>query len=217
MQDNTHPKDQTDNMNKDKNKDAAPQDPQIDENAAMTEEQAPRSDAEVLEALMAENNDMKDKMLRALAEVENIRRRSQKEREDTAKYAVTSLARELVGVVDNLGRALAAVAQEELDKNPQLQSIYTGVEATEKQLMRALENAHISKITPPLGDIFDPNFHEVMFEAEIPGKVGGEIIEVMEAGYLIHDRLLRPARIGVAKRHTASPTDANTQENTDNS
>ena len=201
MQDNTHPKkrpekENTDKMDKDK--DVAAQMPE-------TEEQ-PRSEADVLEALMAENADLKDKMLRALAEVENIRRRSQKEREDTAKYAVTSLARDLVAVVDNLGRALAAVPEEALGENPLLQNIYTGVEATEKQLMRALENAHISKVTPPLGDIFDPNIHEVMFEAEIPGKEGGEIIEVMEAGYLIHDRLLRPARVGVAKRHSAAKT-----------
>ncbi len=214
MQDNTHPKERAENMDNDKNKNQttppAGESAETEQPAAAQDEQAQRSDAEVLEALMAENADLKDKMLRALAEVENIRRRSQKEREDTAKYAVTSLARELAGVADNLGRALAAVPQEELESNPQLQNIYTGVEATEKQLMRALENAHISKITPPLGEVFDPNFHEVMFETEIPGKAGGEIIEVMEAGYLIHDRLLRPARVGVAKRgsHAKPPEES---------
>ncbi|TNE32218.1 MAG: nucleotide exchange factor GrpE [Alphaproteobacteria bacterium] len=204
MQDNTHPKERAEKMDNenDKKQTTPPADKacETEQSTAAPEGQEQRSDAEVLDALMAENADLKDKMLRALAEVENIRRRSQKEREDTAKYAVTSLARELAGVVDNLERALAAVPQEELAKNPQLQNIYTGVEATEKQLMRALENAQISKITPPLGEVFDPNFHEVMFEAEIPGKAGGEIIEVMESGYLIHDRLLRPARVGVAKR-----------------
>lgn len=215
MQDNTHPKDRAEKMDNENNKNQnTPPADNADETAqSADDEQAQRSDAEVLEALVAENTDLKDKMLRALAEVENIRRRSQKEREDTAKYAVTSLARELAGVVDNLGRALAAVPQEELEKNPQLQNIYTGVEATEKQLMRALENAHIIKITPPLGEVFDPNFHEVMFEAEIPGKAGGEIIEVMESGYLIHDRLLRPARVGVAKRNS----DNKATENSENS
>lgn len=223
MQDNTHPKTapdaqadektaddktaetgKTDKMDKKKNKH------QNSADAANTETEQ-RNDADVLDALMAENAELKDKMLRALAEVENIRRRSQKEREDTAKYAVTSLARDLVAVVDNLGRALAAVPEEALGDNPLLQNIHTGVEATEKQLMRALENAGIRKITPPLGEIFDPNFHEVMFEAEIPGKSGGEIIDVMEAGYLIHDRLLRPARVGVAKRHSNTAAADNTE------
>ncbi len=175
-----------------------------DASAAEGDQQQDR-DAAALEALLAENAEMKDKMLRALAEVENIRRRSQKEREDTAKYAVTSFARDLVTVADNLRRALDSVPEEAAAGNELLQNILTGVAATEKQLLSALENAGIVKIMPG-EEKFDPNFHEVMFEAEIPGKTAGHIIEVLEPGYMIHDRLLRPARVGVAKSTAAKET-----------
>lgn len=148
--------------------------------------------------LEAKLKDTTDKALRALAEAENTRKRSERDRQDTAKFAVSSFARDLLGVADNLRRALQAITPEQQAENETLKNIYTGVEATERELLRALEKNGIKKIEP-LDQPFDPNFHEVMFEAEIPGKAPGTIIQILEAGYTIHERILRPARVGVAK------------------
>ncbi len=158
-----------------------------------------QDDYAVLVALKEENTELKDKMLRALAEVENIRRRSEKEREDTAKYAIAKFARELLGVADNLRRALDSIPEENRESNEQLQNIFIGVESTEKELLRAFDSLGIKK-NVPIDEPFNANFHEVMFEADMPDKVPGHVIEVLEAGYMIHDRLLRPARVGVAKK-----------------
>ncbi len=170
---------------------------------SLTEENAaPQQDAAVdtsaLEAKLAEAN---DRMLRALAEVENIRRRSERERQDTAKFAVGGFARDLLSVADNLRRALQAISTEQREQNEALQQIYAGVEATERELLRSFEKNGIRKIEP-LDEKFDPNLHEVMFEAEIAGKAPGTIIQLLEPGYVLHERLLRPARVGVAKGGT---------------
>lgn len=142
-----------------------------------------------------------DKALRALAEAENIRKRSERERQDTAKFAVSSFARDLLSVVDNLGRALQAITPEQQAGNEVLKNIFTGVEATERELLRALEKNGVRKLEP-MDQKFDPNLHEVMFEAEVPGKAPGTVIQVLESGYTIHERILRPARVGVAKGET---------------
>ena len=168
------------------------------------EDAATEEPSDELTALREENTAMKDKMLRALAEVENIRRRSEKEREDTAKYAVSRFARNVLSVADNLRRALDSVTEEARTEHDMLENIYIGVEGIERELLRALESEKITKIVP-MDEPFDANFHEVMFEAEIPGKTPGHVVEVLEPGYLIHDRLLRPARVGVAKRASLSP------------
>jgi len=139
-----------------------------------------------------------DKTLRALAEAENTRKRMEKERQDTAKFAVSSFARDLLSVSDNLGRALSAITPEQREQNEQLKNIFIGVEATEREMMRLMENNGIKKIDA-LGKPFDPNIHEVMFEADAPDKTPGIIIQVLDHGYMIHERLLRPARVGVAK------------------
>jgi molecular chaperone GrpE len=139
-----------------------------------------------------------DKMLRALAEAENTRRRAERERQDTAKFSVSSFARDLLTVSDNLRRALNAIPAAERDRNEQLNSIFTGVEATERELLRVFESNGIKKIDP-LHQKFDPNLHEVLFEAPAPAVPSGTIIQVIEPGYMIHERLLRPARVGVAK------------------
>lgn len=156
------------------------------------EQQAPAPGTAELEAQLA---DMKDRLLRALAEGENIRKRSEKERQDTAKFAVASFARDLLSVADNLRRALAAAPEE---KSPELQAILTGVAATERELLRVLEANGVRKIDS-LGKPFDPNLHEVMFEVEAGDKAPGTVAQVVEEGYMLHDRLLRPARVGVAK------------------
>ncbi len=148
-----------------------------------------------LEKKLAEAN---DKTLRALAEVENIRKRGERERQDIAKFSVSSFARDLLSVSDNLRRALQAVSPEQREKNPELKNVLIGVEATERELLRIFEGNGIKKVEP-MGQKFDPNFHEVMFESDMPDKPAGTIIQVIEAGYTIHERLLRPARVGIAK------------------
>lgn len=148
-----------------------------------------------LEAKLAESN---DRALRALAEADNTRKRLEKERQDTAKYAISGFARDLLSVADNLRRALNAITPEQQDASPEMKNIYVGVEMTERALMQLFEKHGITKIEPQ-GQMFDPNLHEVIFESDIPGQNAGTIIQVIEAGYTIHDRLLRPARVGVAK------------------
>lgn len=148
-----------------------------------------------LEALVAEMN---DKALRALAEADNTRKRMEKERQDTAKFAVSGFARALLSVADNLGRALSAITPEQRTQDGPLKTIFTGVEATERELLRVLEGQGITKVDPT-GQIFDPNLHEVMFEIDAPDQPPGTILQVLEPAYMIHDRLLRSARVGVAK------------------
>jgi molecular chaperone GrpE len=133
-----------------------------------------------------------------MAEAENVRRRAERERQDTAKFSVSSFARDLLTVSDNLRRALNAITPEQRDKNEQLKNIFTGVEATERELLRVFEKNGIRKVEP-LNQKFDPNLHEVIFETPAEGKVPGTVIQVVESGYMIHERLLRPARVGVAK------------------
>ena len=152
----------------------------------------------VLDNLRAENEDLKNRLLRALAETDNIRKRAEKERGDTAKFAVTGFAKQLITVADNLRRALESISEEDRADNEKLTSIFTGVEATERELLRAFDAAGITQIKTD-GEIFNPNFHEVMFEADMPDKPAGTIIQVLEPGYMIHERLLRPARVGIAK------------------
>lgn len=144
-----------------------------------------------------------DKMLRALAEAENTRRRMERERQDTAKYAVSAFARDLLTVADNLRRALNAVTDQGLVQNDQIRGIYAGVEATERDLLRLFEKNGIKKVEP-LHQKFDPNLHEVIFEGVAAGMEPGTVIQVVEPGYTIHERLLRPARVGVAKGDTGA-------------
>ncbi len=140
----------------------------------------------------------KDQMMRAVAEAENGRKRALKEREDASKYAVSSFSRDLLSVADNLRRALDATPAELLEQHPQIKNLTDGIEATERELLRSFTKHGIKK-TEPLGERFDPNFHEVMFEAPMPDKQAGTIIQIIEAGYTLNGRILRPARVGIAK------------------
>lgn len=149
-------------------------------------------------ALQDELNKTKDQLLRALADGENIRKRSVKDREDASRYAVTSFAKELLSVADNLRRALDAIPAEAMAADPHLKNLNDGVTATERELLKSFEKHGIKKIVP-LDEPFNPNFHEVMFEAPGTGKPAGTVVQVMEAGYVLNDRLLRPARVAVAK------------------
>ena len=148
--------------------------------------------------LEAEIARLKDHMMRALAETDNIRKRSMKEREDATRYAVTSFAREMIDIADNFQRAMDAVPEEAKAADPVLKNLMDGIEATERAMLKSLEKHGIEKIEP-MGEPFNPNFHEVMFEAPVPGKPGGIVIQVIETGYVIHDRLLRAAKVGVSK------------------
>ncbi|BAI73463.1 molecular chaperone [Azospirillum sp. B510] len=148
--------------------------------------------------LEAEVASLKDQLLRAMAETENTRRRAQRDREDATKFAVSSFAKELVSVADNLRRALDAVPAEGRERDEMLKGLAVGVEATERQLFAAFDRAGIKKLDPA-GEPFDPNFHQVMFEIENTGKAAGTVVQVLQPGYTIHGRLLREAMVGVAK------------------
>ncbi|PWR20675.1 nucleotide exchange factor GrpE [Zavarzinia compransoris] len=158
-----------------------------------------------VETLQAEVADLKDRLLRAFAETENLRRRTEREREDTAKYAVTKLARDLTGVADNLRRAIEAVPGDARAEGGALAGLLDGIGMTERELLAAFEKAGITRIAPALGEKADPNKHEVLFEAPGTGQPGGAIIQVIQTGYQIHDRLLRAAKVGVAKAESVAP------------
>lgn len=177
--------------------------------AQATAEAAAVSDERVAK-LEAEVSSLKDQLLRAMAETENTRRRAQREREDTAKFAVSSFAKELLAVSDNLRRALEAVPAEARETDDVMKNLAVGVEATERQLAAAFERAGIRKLEP-MGEPFDPNFHQVMFEIENTGKPAGTIVQVLQAGYTIHGRLLREAMVGVAKRGADEPVHVDTK------
>jgi len=151
----------------------------------------------------AELADTKDKLLRALAETENQRRRAQREREDASKYAAASFAKDLLDVADNFRRALASLDPNSL-QDEKAKALIEGVAATERALLAAFERHGIKRIEPEIGERFDPNLHEAMFEVPDTGKPGGSIVQVVQAGYRMHDRLLRPAMVGVAKASAAS-------------
>jgi len=155
------------------------------------------SSEERLLAAEAEAADFKDKALRAMAEVENIRRRAQREREDAVKYAATNVARDLLSTADNLRRALASANEAQL-ADESTKSLLTGVAATERELLAAFEKNGIKRLDPK-GERFDHNFHQAIFEVENTGKPAGTVVEVLQPGYVLHDRLLRPAMVGVAK------------------
>ena len=151
-----------------------------------------------IERLRAEAASLKDQLLRALAEAENTRRRVQRDREDFARYANAPLAKDILPVADNLARALAAVPQEALAQDEALKNLVDGIAATERQLVSALERHHIKRIEAE-GEKFDSHRHQAMFEVPDTGKPAGTVVQVLQPGYLLHDRLLRPALVGVAK------------------
>ena len=160
-----------------------------------------------LEKARAEAASLKDQLLRALAETENTRRRVQREREDSARYAVAPLAKEILPVADNLARALAAVPKEALAQDEALRNLVEGIAATERQLQSALERNNI-KLIDPLGEKFDSHHHQAMFEVPSPGKPSGTVVQVLQPGYVLHDRLLRPALVGVAKGDPSAANDS---------
>ncbi|MCH8137685.1 MAG: nucleotide exchange factor GrpE [Proteobacteria bacterium] len=165
-------------------------------------EPAPDPKAE-LEAQIA---DLTDRFARAVAELENYRRRAEREREDVAKYAISNFARDMLAVADSLGLALASISAEVRSEDKNLDNLAAGVELTERGLMAAFERHGITKVDP-MGERFNHDLHQAMFEIEDKEKPAGTIVEVMQAGYVLKDRLLRPAMVGVTKGGAAK-TDA---------
>jgi molecular chaperone GrpE len=151
--------------------------------------------------LRAENADLRDKLLRAMAEMENFRRRSERDKSDGMKYAVSEFARDAVTIGDNLRRAIEAAQKEPLEHNPPLKTLLEGVEVTERELFKVLERHGITRFDP-LGEKFDPHVHEAMVKVDVPGVPADVVVQVLQAGYKIGDRVLRPAAVIVAKGGT---------------
>jgi len=144
-----------------------------------------------------ETAELRDRLLRALAENENLIRRAKREREDTAKYAAANFARDMLAVADNLGRALDAVPAG-LRESDDTKAFLEGVELTDRELRATLERHGITRLSP-LGEKFDHDRHEALFEVPTGDAEPGTVVQVLQDGYVIHDRLLRAARVGVAK------------------
>jgi molecular chaperone GrpE len=180
----------------------------------MSEENEPQQEAApdemeqlhaLVQALTAENNELKDQRLRALAELENTRRRAEREKQDATQFAVTRFARDMLTVADNFGRALAACPKELRDAaDPQIKAVIEGVEVTERQLLATLEQ-HGVKIIETEGAKFDPNLHQAVAEVPGEGKPAGSIVHVIQTGYTIAGRLLRPAMVTVARKEDGAP------------
>lgn len=152
-----------------------------------------------IQALKTEAAELKDRLLRALADTENMRRRAEREKQDASQYAVTKFARDMLSVADNLKRALEAYPPEaRAGATPQLKAVLDGVEATERHLQSTLER-HGIKMIDTNGARFDPNLHQAIAEVPAEGKQPGSIVNVVQTGYLIADRLLRPAMVTVAR------------------
>ena len=162
------------------------------------EEEAPTDDP-VMAALFEERDSLKDQLLRALADVENMRRRTERELETARKYAHTGFARDLVGAIDNLSRAIdAAPSADEAPSPEALGSLFTGLEMSWTEIQSTMERHGIKRINPK-GEKFDYNLHQAMFEVPSDAHEPGTVVEVVQHGYVLHDRLLRPAMVGVAK------------------
>ena len=148
-----------------------------------------------IEALRAERDDMRDRFMRALADTENIRKRGERDRREAEQYGGTKLARDLLPVYDNLKRAIDAVGD---DQRAVAGAVIEGIELTMRELINVLTRHGVVPIVPQAGEPFDPQMHQAMFEAPMPGTKAGDIIQVMTEGFLLHDRLLRPAQVGVS-------------------
>ena len=171
------------------------------------EEGQPGTAARSIEARLgtveAELAEAKDRLLRALAETENVRRRAERERSDAARFGAANFAKDILSVADNLRRAIESVPEDQ-GSDELMRTLLQGVAATERELLAALERNGVRRIDP-VGERFDHNLHQAMFEVENTGKPAGTVVQVLQPGYVMHDRLLRPALVGVAKGESAPP------------
>jgi len=185
-----------------------------DDITSMASETLPRADstateaervAALVETLARESADNKDKLLRALAEMENMRRRTERQVADARDYGITAFARDVLAVADNMSRALSALDKELREKaEPGVKALLDGVELTERELLKVLDKHGVKKFEPN-GEKFDPNLHQAMYEVPDPSLPAGTVAQVVQAGYMIGERVLRPALVGVAKGGPKAP------------
>jgi molecular chaperone GrpE len=155
----------------------------------------PLGDDFELETLKAERDEFRDRFMRALADAENARKRGERDRREAEQYGGSKLARDMLPVYDNLHRALESITDEQREQSA---ALIEGISLTMRELRNVFEKHGITRIAPEVGDKFDPQIHQAMFEAPVPNTAAGDIIQVMVEGFLLHDRLLRPAQVGVS-------------------
>lgn len=178
--------------------------PEYAETAESFEETNPDAGAigAELEALRAERDDLKDRLLRAMAEAENARKRGERDRREAEAYGGSRLARDLLPVYDNLRRALDAASEGD-GNGDAARAVIEGVELTLRELVNVFSRHGIERISPQIGDPFDPQRHQAMFEAPVPSVPAGNLIQVVTEGFTIRERLLRPAQVGVSSARVA--------------
>ena len=175
------------------------------ENAAPEVAAAPDPVAE----LTAANAALKDQLLRTLADMENLRKRTEREVAEARVYSVTAFARDILGAADNIRRALEATGENwKATADANGQALYDGVELTERELLKVLEKYGIKKVTP-MGQKFDPNLHQAMFEVPDASVPNGTVVQVLQSGFVLNDtRILRPAMVGVSKGGPKAATES---------
>ncbi|WP_309085945.1 nucleotide exchange factor GrpE [Chelativorans sp.] len=194
-------------MNTDPKDDRAPDEIQAGEPAVENGAEAPVeggeagpvSEEDVLLRLAKENEELKDRAIRLVAEMDNLRKRTQRDVADARSYGIANFARDMLTVSDNLQRALQAVSQEAREQaDPAMKGLVEGVEITERAMLSALERHGVKRIDPQ-GERFDPHFHQAMFEVPNADVPANTVVQVVQPGYVIGDRVLRPAMVGIAK------------------
>jgi molecular chaperone GrpE len=171
------------------------------QNAAQAEQtqETAESPVDQVAVLEAEKNELKDKFLRLMADMENLRRRTEREVADARTYAVANFARDMLNVADNVRRGIETVSDEAREgADDSLKSLLEGIELTERDLLKTLERHGVKKLDP-MGQKFDPHVHQAMFEVPNPDVLNGTVVQVVQPGFVIGDRVLRPALVGVAK------------------
>ena len=156
------------------------------------------TEEDLLSKFQEENEKLRDQLLRTVAEMDNLRKRTAKEKSDTTKYAITNFARDVLSVGDNMQRAIQAVPEDAISADPALKALYEGVQMTERELLSVFQRHGIQKIDPK-GEPFDPNLHQATHEVPDPTVNSGLCVQVLQSGYMIGDRVLRPAMVGVSK------------------
>ncbi|PVA10784.1 nucleotide exchange factor GrpE [Pelagivirga sediminicola] len=152
-------------------------------------------EAAELDTVRAERDAFQDKFMRALADAENARKRAERDRREAENYGGSKLARDLLPVYDNMKRAIESIAEDQREASA---GLIEGIELTMRELISVFAKHGVRVVSPQVGDKFDPQVHEAMFEAPLPGTKAGEIIQVSAEGFMLHDRILRPAQVGVS-------------------
>lgn len=161
----------------------------------LNEDPVPLDDSDELAQVKAERDDMRDRFMRAIADAENARKRSERDRREAEQYGGSKLSRDILPVYDNMKRALDAVTDEQREE---AKALIEGIELTMRELLNVFKKHGIELVSPQVGDRFDPQQHQAMFEAPMPDTKAGDLIQVMTEGFMLHDRLLRPAQVGVS-------------------